>query len=123
MIDRLRGGTFDGLWVLGHSFAQYTPSTLSVSAFLFNSEKNASNFLDDNYATDATDATDAWTVADPDGPEASTIYRRLNKDLLEDAFILELVAPDSPLVTTSALHGVTWSKRSELDLAHAYLTE
>lgn len=120
MIDRLRGGTFDGLWVLGHSFAQYTPSTLSASAFLFNSEKNASNFLDDNYATDATDA---WTVADPDGPEASTIYRRLNKDLLEDAFILELVAPDSPLVTTSALHGVTWSKRSELDLAHAYLTE
>ncbi|WP_315149093.1 hypothetical protein, partial [Corynebacterium variabile] len=36
-----------------------------------------------------------------------TIYRRLNNDLLEDAFILELVAPDSPLVTTSALHGVT----------------
>ncbi len=52
-----------------------------------------------------------------------TIYRRLNNDLLEDAFILELVAQDSPLVTTSALHGVTWSKRSELDLAHAYLTE
>ena len=120
MIDRLRGGTFDGLWVLGHSFAQYTPSTLSVSAFPFNSEKNASNFLDDDYATDATDA---WTVADADSSEASTIYRRLNNDLLEDAFILELVAPDSPLVTTSALHGVTWSKRSELDLAHAYLTE
>lgn len=52
-----------------------------------------------------------------------TIYRRLNNDLLEDAFILELVAQDSPLVTTSALHGVTWSKRSELDLAHAYLRE
>ncbi|WP_417287732.1 hypothetical protein [Corynebacterium variabile] len=82
-----------------------------------NSEKNASNFLDDDYATDATDATDA------DSPGASTIYRRLNNDLLEDAFILELVAQDSPLVTTSALHGVTWSKRSELDLAHAYLTE
>lgn len=117
MIDRLRGGTFDGLWVLGHSFAQYTPSTQSVSAFPFNSEKNASNFLDDDYATDVTDATDA------DSPGASTIYRRLNNDLLEDAFILELVARDSPLVTTSALHGVTWSKRSELDLAHAYLTE
>lgn len=93
---------------------QYTPSTLSVSAFPFNSEKNASNFLDDDYATDATDA---------DSPGTSTIYRRLNNDLLEDAFILELVAPNSPLVTTSALHGVTWSKRSELDLAHAYLTE
>ncbi|HAF72688.1 MAG TPA: ABC transporter substrate-binding protein, partial [Corynebacterium variabile] len=38
MIDRLRGGTFDGLRVLGHSFAQYTPSTLSASAFLFNSD-------------------------------------------------------------------------------------
>ncbi|WP_312776598.1 hypothetical protein [Corynebacterium variabile] len=85
-----------------------------------NSEKNASNFLDDDYATDATDA---WTVADADSPGASTIYRRLNNDLLEDAFILELVAQDSPLVTTSALHGVTWSKRSEFDLAHAYLTE
>ncbi len=117
MIDRLRSGSFDGLWVLGHSFAQYTPSTLSVSAFPFNSAKNASNFLDDDYATDA------WTVADADSPGASTIYRRLNNDLLEDAFILELVAPDSPLVTTSALHGVTWSKRAELDLAHAYLTE
>jgi peptide/nickel transport system substrate-binding protein len=120
MIDRLRGGTFDGIWVLGHSFAQYTPSTLPVSAFPFNSEKNASNFLDEDYATDATDA---WTVADPDSREASGIYRRLNNDLLEDAFVLELVAPDSPLVTTSALHGVNWSKRSEPDLAHAYLTE
>lgn len=99
------------------NIAQYTPSTLSVSAFPFNSAKNASNFLDDDYATDA------WTVADADSPGASTIYRRLNNDLLEDAFILELVAPDSPLVTTSALHGVTWSKRSERDLAHAYHTE
>lgn len=46
------------------NIAQYTPSILSVSAFPFNSAKNASNFLDDDYATDA------WTVADADDPGA-----------------------------------------------------
>lgn len=117
MIDRLRGGTFDGLWVLGHSFAQYTPSTLSVSAF---PPQLGEERLQLPRRRLRHRRHRRHRRLQSRGP---TIYRRLNNDLLEDAFILELVAQDSPLVTTSALHGVTWSKRSELDLAHAYLTE
>lgn len=120
MLDRLRGGTFGGIWVMGHGFSQFNPSTLTVSAFPFNSQKNGSNFTDPDYVTHTGDA---WTVADPESDAARRIYAQVNDDLVENAFILELVAPDSPLITTAALHGVDWSKRSELDLADAYLTD
>ncbi|AGP29677.1 ABC transporter substrate-binding protein [Corynebacterium terpenotabidum] len=119
MLDRLRGGAFEGAWVFGHSFAQYTPATLPVSAFPFNSEKNASNFQDAAYSADASAA---WTAADPDSAAARDIYQQRNSDLLDGAFVLELVAPDSPLITTSSLHDVAWSKRSEFDLSRAYFT-
>ena len=43
-IKQLIGGTFGGLWILQHAYAQYTPSTLAVSAYPFNADKNASHF-------------------------------------------------------------------------------
>ena len=44
-----------------HAYAQYTPSTLAVSAYPFNADKNASHFVDADY-TEHADA--AWKLAD-----------------------------------------------------------
>ena len=48
-IKQLIGGTFGGLWILQHAYAQYTPSTLTVSAYPFNADKNASHFESPTY--------------------------------------------------------------------------
>ena len=39
---QLIGAQFAGIWSAYHSWAQYTPSTLTVSAYPFNAHKNAS---------------------------------------------------------------------------------
>lgn len=118
--EKLRSGSFDGLWLLSHDFVQYDPSSLIVNAFPFNSEKNASNFHDDAYSAVTQRA---WTAGDPQGPEAQAAYDDLNDILLDEAFLVELIRPDSPVVTSSALHDVGWTKRSELTFADAYFTE
>lgn len=108
--EKLRNSGFDGMWLLSHDFVQYTPSTLTVSAFPFNSEKNTSNFYSDRYSTAAEDA---WLAGDPDSPAAQAAYSRLNDILLDEAFLVELIRPDAPLVSASNLRDVTWTKRSE----------
>ncbi|HIW91867.1 MAG TPA: ABC transporter substrate-binding protein [Candidatus Corynebacterium avicola] len=118
--DRLINSGYDGMWLLDHNFVQYAPSTLTVSAFPFNSEKNTSNFYDDDYKEAAQDA---WTAGDPESPEAKASFERLNDELLDEAFLVELLRPDAPLVTSSNVHDVDWTKRSELDFGDTYFTE
>lgn len=118
--EKLRNSGFEGIWLLSHNFVQYAPSTLTVSAFPFNSEKNASNFYDDDYKKAAQDA---WTAGDPESTDAQAAYGRLNDTLLDQAFLVELLRPDAPIVTSSNLHDVGWTKRSELTFADAYFTE
>lgn len=118
--EKLRNSGFDGIWLLAHNFVQYTPSTLTVSAFPFNSEKNTSNFYNDAYSAAAQDA---WTAGDPDGSTAQDAYAELNDILLDEAFLVELLRPEAPIVTGSNLHDVQWTKRSELAFADAYFTE
>lgn len=48
--SKLIGGKFTGLWLLQHGFAQFTPSTLAVSAYPFNAAKNSSNYVNPAYA-------------------------------------------------------------------------
>lgn len=117
--EKLRNAGFDGMWLLSHDFVQYTPATLTVSAFPFNSEHNTSNFRSDAYSAAAADA---WLAGDPSSPAAQAAYRRLNDILLDEAFLVELIRPDAPLVTASNLKGVTWTKRSEPVFAHATFT-
>ena len=119
MIGHLRDGSFDGLWLLGHGFSQYNPSTLITSAFPFNSEKNSSNFSNEEYAQGVEDA---WFTNDPENPEALQAYGEINRMLLDESFVIELAQPNDEIITTGALEGIGWSKRAELDLSDAYFT-
>lgn len=116
VIKRLIGAKFDGLWILQHSYAQYTPSTLSVSAYPFNAEHNASRYVSRSYAEHA----DAAWKKKPDevSPED---YAALNQDLLDGAFLLEIAVRFPQTATTAKVHDLSLSKRNEPQLAGAYL--
>lgn len=117
-IEKLIGGSFEALWILDHAYAQYTPSSLAVSAYPFNAAKNTSNFLDDQYAAHA-DA--AWKQPDPAGPEAEAAYADLNADLLDNLFLIELSTTFMQAVSKADLEGVSWTKRSELTFGETWL--
>ena len=119
-IKALIGANFKGLWVANHSYAQWTPSTLAVSAYPFNAEHNASHFESKAYAAHA-DA--AWKVPDGTSPEAIASYGEISKDFLDNLFLIELSVIFTQLAHSPRLHDVSWSKRQEVDLGKAYLTE
>lgn len=113
-IKQLIAGEFGGLWILQHSYAQYTPSTLAVSAYPFNADKNASHFVDDDYKAHADGA---WKRASGVDDGAVKIYGELNKDLIDNAFLLEIAILKGQVATTDKVGGdFTWSKRGELQL-------
>lgn len=116
VIKRLIGAKFDGLWILQHSYAQYNPSTLSVSAYPFNAEHNASRYVNAAYAQHA-DA--AWKKKP--GEVTPADYAALNKDLLDGAFLLELAVRFPQTASTAKVHDLALSKRDEPQLAGAYL--
>lgn len=118
--NHLINGTYPGLWVYSHTFAQYHPATLVTAAFPFNTEKNASNFHDEDYSRHATQA---WQVPDPDGEEAQAAYRELNRDLLEHNFLIELALPETEVLTSGSLAGVSWNKFGLYDLSEAHFTQ
>ena len=119
-IKALIGAKFKGLWVANHSYAQWTPSTLAVSAYPFNAEHNASHFESKAYAAHA-DA--AWKVPDGTSPEAIEAYSKISKDFLDNVFLIELSVIFTQIAHSPRLHDVSWSKRQEVDLGKAYLTE
>lgn len=117
-IERLIGGKFTALWVLDHAYAQYTPSTLAVTAYPFNADKNASNFDDEKYRTYANAA---WKVADGASPEAKAAYDGLNDVLLDQLFLIEMTTTYFLAANSADVEGITWSKRSELGFGDAWL--
>jgi peptide/nickel transport system substrate-binding protein len=117
-LEHLIGGTYDGLWITAHTYTQYTPVTLPTGAFPFNAYKNTSNFIDADYRRAVETA---WRTVDPNSAQAATAYRVLNTELLDNAFVIELFNNENQLAMSPALHGVNWSKKSELDLSDAYL--
>jgi peptide/nickel transport system substrate-binding protein len=119
-IKELIGAKFKGLWVTIHSYAQWTPSTLAVSAYPFNAEHNASHFLSTTYTKDS-DA--AWQVADGTSANAVSTYQAISKDLLDNVFLIELSVIYTQLAHSPRLHGVSWSKRQEIHLDKAYLSK
>ncbi|SDS47032.1 peptide/nickel transport system substrate-binding protein [Friedmanniella luteola] len=117
-VKQLIGAKFRGLWLATHSWAQYTPSTLTVSAYPFNARKNASQYADDDYVADA-DA--AWSVADGTSAAAVAAYAKVSEDLLDAAFLAEIAVLLPQWVTSSRLRGVSYTKRAELQLTDAWL--
>lgn len=117
-IQLLISGGFKGLWILQHSYAQYTPSTLSVSAYPFNADKNASHYSSPAYTRDANAA---WERPDGTDAGAKQVYQSLNKDLLDGAFLLEIGLLYPQFASKASVNGVGFSKRGEPDFAHAYV--
>ena len=86
-IKELIGAKFKGLWILNHSYAQWTPSTLAVSAYPFNADHNASHFDSTSYQAHANGAWERTNGADAQAKQA---YAKLSKDLLDNQFLIEL---------------------------------
>nr|WP_258562779.1 ABC transporter substrate-binding protein [Nocardioides sp. MAH-18] len=119
-IKQLIGGTMGGLWILQHAYAHYTPSTLAVSAYPFNADKNASHFESAEYKRHAEAA---WGAPSGDSPEAIENYQALNKDLLDNLFLIELALLHFQVASTPDVQDFTMSKRGELDFRATYLAD
>lgn len=117
MLSKLINGEFEDLWIYNHTFSQYDPSTLVSAAFPFNSAKNSSRFIDEDYS-DAVNRS--WNTPDPEGLDALVAYSDLNEQILGHNFLIELSLPDTELITASNLRGVRWNKRGIYNLADAY---
>ncbi|WP_210414701.1 hypothetical protein [Microlunatus elymi] len=105
------------------------PSTLTVSAYPFNAEHNASRYQPEQYRSDATGV---WTLpATNDGSgraatdalsHATCAYDRLSEDLINSLFLIEMAVKFPQVAVSNRLQGVDHTKRSELILTDAYLT-
>ncbi|WP_040831982.1 ABC transporter substrate-binding protein [Nocardia jiangxiensis] len=117
-VKKLIGGRYPGLWILDHSWAQFVPSTLTVSAYPFNARKNASHFESGGYVA-AADA--AWQVKQGIGPDAQRAYLELSDQLLDGLFLIEIGAHIQQYAATKRVHGYAWTKSRETLLSEAFL--
>ncbi|MEU8898347.1 ABC transporter substrate-binding protein [Nocardia sp. NPDC048505] len=117
-IRQLIGAQFPGLWLTDHSWAQFVPSTLTVSAYPFNARKNASRYESPAYVAAADGA---WKLKQGTGPEAVQAYRALSDQLLESLFLIEIGVRLPQGAQTRKLHGFDWTKRRESLLTEAFL--
>lgn len=117
--SKLIGGKFESLWLLQHAFAQFTPSTLAVSAYPFNGAKNSSNYLNPVYAQAANAA---WQTPDPTSPAALEAYRQLDRSMLDDLFLVEIGVVFQKFAAAPSVGGIDWDRRAQLHLAGTYLS-
>jgi len=117
-VSQLIGAEFEGLWTTYHSWAQHTPSTLTVSAYPFNANSNASHYIDEEYQKSSDDA---WQVPDGTSPEAIAAYTRISDNLLDALFLIEIGVVLDQWVTGSDIDGVWYTRRMEPDLTNAHL--
>ena len=118
-VKKLIGGQFPGLWVTDHSWAQFVPSTLTVSAYPFNARKNASHYESPDYVR-ASDK--AWRHVDGTGPAAVADYQRVSDQLLEGLFLIEIGARLQQAAASKRVHGVGWTRSRETLLTEAFLS-
>ncbi|GAB32473.1 ABC transporter substrate-binding protein [Gordonia otitidis] len=116
--SKLIGGKFDGIWLLQHGFAQFTPSTLAVSAYPFNAAKNSSNYVNPDYAKAANAA---WNAPDPTSPAALAAYRQLDDIWLNDLFLVEIGVVFQQSAASPAVGNIDWDRRAQLHLGETYL--
>ncbi|MEV5652114.1 ABC transporter substrate-binding protein [Nocardia sp. NPDC052254] len=115
-VKKLIGGQFPGLWVTDHSWAQFVPSTLSVSAYPFNARKNASHYQSTAY-TAAADT--AWQIAP--GAPLTPAYSELSDQLLDGLFLIEIGVRLQQFSAARRVHAVSWTKSRETLLTEAFL--
>jgi peptide/nickel transport system substrate-binding protein len=117
-IERLINGEFSALWILDHAYAQYSPSTLAVTAYPFNADKNSSNFDNAKYKRDAETA---WELPKAGSKEAVAAYARLSDDLLKNLFLIEMSTTYFEAGVASYVKDLAWTKRSEPTFATTWL--
>ncbi|UFS93253.1 ABC transporter substrate-binding protein [Nocardia huaxiensis] len=117
-IKQLIGAQFPGLWITDHSWAQFVPSTLTVSAYPFNARKNASRYESPDYVKVA-DA--AWKLPQSTGPDAQRAYQALSDQLLDGLFLIEIGVRYAQAAAGTTLHGFDWTKRRETVFTEAFL--
>lgn len=118
-VKQLTGQQFRGLWVTDHSWAQFVPSTLAVSAYPFNARRNASRYDSPAY-TGAADA--AWKLPQATGPDAVRAYQAISDQLLEGLFLIEIGVRFQQYSSTNKVHGFGWTKRREPVLTDTFLS-
>ncbi|WP_245819860.1 ABC transporter substrate-binding protein [Rhodococcoides yunnanense] len=118
-VKQLIGAQFQALWVTFHSWAQYIPSTLTVSAYPFNALKNASRYESPAYVAAADQA---WQVADGTSDEAVEKYSGVSRELLDGLFLIEIGVVFNQIVSANSVHGIDWTKRSEILLTDTFLS-
>ncbi|GAA1872639.1 hypothetical protein GCM10009836_61960 [Pseudonocardia ailaonensis] len=116
-VKQLIGAQFPGIWTTYHSWAQYTPANLTVSAYPFNAQKNASNYVSPAYQQAASAA---WQLPGADAPGARAAYDALNDQLLDGLFLIEIGVGVRQLAAADRAQGIGWTKRGEIDLTSAY---
>ncbi|WP_018180732.1 ABC transporter substrate-binding protein [Jongsikchunia kroppenstedtii] len=114
---KLIAGTYSGLWIQQHAFAQYTPSTLAVTAYPFNAAKNSSHYQNDAY-TAAANA--AWLAPLPTSPAAVNAYRELDRRWLDDLFLVEIGVVIPQAAAAPDVSGVDWDRRDQPHFAGTY---
>ncbi|GAA5178558.1 ABC transporter substrate-binding protein [Rugosimonospora acidiphila] len=112
---RLTGAKMPGLWVASHGFGQMSPATLLTGAYPFNSAKNASNFVDPQYATLAGSVFEAASDA-----AAKSAYSDVTGYLLDQQFVVDMVSSSYTYVTQS-LQGIGYTMLDFLNLDDAYV--
>lgn len=115
-LTNLQTGNFDGLFVQGHGFGQLHPSILINGSFPFNASKNASNF--DN-ATYKELAANIATTTDPS--KQKSLLHQLNKFLLDQQFLSDLVVSSHTYTISSKVKGLQWNMLDDLVLDKTYI--
>jgi peptide/nickel transport system substrate-binding protein len=112
-------GGIEGLWLNGHQWSNFSPATIPVSAYAFNSEQNISNFDDPAYKAAARNA---WATT-PEKAAASEVYPQLAKAFLDSAFVNEVFVSTGVRVSSTNVHDLASGKTIALGLAEAYVTK
>ncbi|MDI9916338.1 ABC transporter substrate-binding protein [Rhodococcus sp. IEGM 1379] len=115
---QLIGAEFKGLWLTNHTFAQYVPSTLTVSAYPFNAAHNASKFSSPAYSA-AAEA--AWQVPDGSSDAAKKLYADLGTQLLDELFLIEIGVVVPQVSAASTVRDLAWTKGRQPQFANTFL--
>ncbi len=118
VIQQLIGAKFQGLWILNHAYAHYSPSTLAVSAYPFNADHNASLYVNADYKAIADKV---WNQKP--GEVAPADYAALDEQLLKGSFLLEIAITLPQDASSAQVHDIGETKRGEPLFYDTYLTK
>jgi peptide/nickel transport system substrate-binding protein len=112
----LVGGKFTGLFSEAHAFGDLHPASLVLGALPFRANGNASNYSSPQYTKLVNRV---WTANSP--TQAKKAYAALTTFLLDQQFVIDVVAYKKILAADARLKGVAYSTCGYVNLDHASL--